>query len=207
MERQFEARLRRARSDSRPQYLRIKALALREARDAAKDRAAAALLQRILDEYPDSHFDVSVACDALADLAVQSGDLVGAEKYLRAALELGRRGDPVGHFETRLASVLLELGDEKHWPEVKALLDRLKDLMQAQQMLPQDIFDAVVASARLAVRIGSFELAQEEARSALRIAILPGNTFQQHPGLTKVKITPETSDFLESLARGEIRDG
>lgn len=46
---EFEKRLGRARDHNRPQYLRIKALALR---DAGDKQAAGSLLRRVLDEYP-----------------------------------------------------------------------------------------------------------------------------------------------------------
>ena len=77
----FEVRLRRARPTNRPQYLRIKALAL----ETENPGAAEGLFERVIREYPDST-DAVFAVERVGDLQRSSGDLVQAEATYRSLL-------------------------------------------------------------------------------------------------------------------------
>jgi predicted Zn-dependent protease len=80
----FEARLARARSYNRPQYLSIKAAALRE---AGKSAAAVELLNRVVDQYSDA-LDAPSCAELLGDMALEAGEPASAEAHYRTSLEL-----------------------------------------------------------------------------------------------------------------------
>jgi len=103
----FEQRLKRARPWNRPQYLRAKAIALRERGGAEQRRGARALNERIIRDYPGSFFDVVVAHEELASLAEQEAQFEQAIGHYREALHLSQEGAPTGDAQLRLPELLL----------------------------------------------------------------------------------------------------
>lgn len=101
-QRDFEARLKRARPHKRAQYLRIKALALRQANEIDD---AADLLRRITSEYADQWTEVALAHELLGDLSRIAGDLHNAEAEYRQSLLIS----PNLNWTTR--EVYLKLGE------------------------------------------------------------------------------------------------
>ena len=80
----FEARLKRARDDNRPQYLMIRAAALLE---SGHEADAVSFLQRVLHEYPQDLFAASCA-EQLGDHYLATGDPLAAERHYRQSLTL-----------------------------------------------------------------------------------------------------------------------
>src|SRR5437667_10039589 len=77
---QFEERLNRARIGNRAQYLRIKALALR---DAGELGGAKELLNRVVSDYPKS-MDSGFCLELLGDIGREEGSAEAAESSHRA---------------------------------------------------------------------------------------------------------------------------
>src|SRR5260370_25482471 len=102
----FEERLNRARIGSRPQYLRIKALALR---DAQKLGGAKELLNRLVNDYPES-LDCRQGLELLGDIARREGVIETAERNYR---EVIRRWPDLnattGMVEVSLAELLTDV--------------------------------------------------------------------------------------------------
>ena len=84
---EFEAKLARSASQSRPQYLRIKAVALD---GAGLTDDALGLLSRVIDEYADS-LDCAFAHELRGDMFRRRGDLAAAEVCYRSVI--ARRPD------------------------------------------------------------------------------------------------------------------
>src|SRR6266576_2652022 len=116
----FEDRLSRARDWNRPQYLRIKALALKDVREL---KAAKQLLIRVVSDYPDS-VDCGFCLELLGDIAREEGSAEAAEWNYR---EVIRRwpdlNGTTGMVEVSLAEVLTETGGPDRHEEALRLLD------------------------------------------------------------------------------------
>ena len=145
---QFEDRLNRARIGNRPQYLRIKALALR---DAGELEAAKQLLNRIVSDYPDS-MDCGFCLELLGDIAREEGSSENAEKHYREVLR--RWPDLNGTtrmVEVSLAEVLTESAGPDRHEEALRLLD---SALKRGRMMNSDLFRWNIALARVAEQLG-----------------------------------------------------
>jgi predicted Zn-dependent protease len=192
---EFEARLRRARADSRPQYLRIKAHALA---GAGRPRDAEQLLRRLLAEYPDA-FDAPSAMEALGDLAAEEGRLAEAVDWYRRLLE--RQPDlnkTTGTARISLAAALVRLG--RH-DEALAALDDVDDTALTMNSAVFG-FRAVLAEA--AAGLGDRETAAQAARSALDLLDAP-DQFARHPGVGRARPTRAQLHRVRALARADGR--
>jgi tetratricopeptide (TPR) repeat protein len=188
----FEARLARSAKHNRPQYLKIKAIAL----DAAGQSASAiALLQRVIDEYPDS-LDCAQAHELRGDIFRRGGDLVAAEDSYRMALQ--RRPDlnaTSGVVPLSLAEVLFERHGGAAAIEVRKLLayPAMQIVFNVHQVR------ALTLSARLADSQGDTDLRRSEAARALEAASAPSQ-FSRHPGIGVADLTAADLEELERLA-------
>lgn len=82
----FERRLARARAARRPQYIRIQASHLQQTGKPELLRAALALLDRVIGEYP-SDFQAALAQSQRADGLLALGEWAGPADAFRAALQ------------------------------------------------------------------------------------------------------------------------
>jgi hypothetical protein len=98
---EFESRLSRARPHNRPQHLRIKALALRDAGDRG---SAVELLERLLGSYATS-LDAAFAAELLGDIARDEGRSSDAARWYRTSLARGTNATS-GTAHISLAEVL-----------------------------------------------------------------------------------------------------
>jgi len=89
------------------------------AEDKAANTDVQRLGQQLIDEYASTPYAIDAAM-LLAKRAVDSGDLAGAEKQLRAALALKSGADIKLVLQTRLARVL---SARKQYPAALAILD------------------------------------------------------------------------------------
>jgi tetratricopeptide (TPR) repeat protein len=194
---QFEQRLRRARAFNRPQYLRIKALALMDDGGKAKATGARELLARVIDTYPESG-DVVMAYEHLAELDVREGARSSAEAHYRTALRLSPERHVFGDAALRLPELLIEDGSDSKRVEARELLDGLTpdDLVFASQR-----FRYAVARARLERASGNRSAAKRYAEAALAEAARETPDFPRHPTVGRVgvdrKVLQEMRDLLQ----------
>lgn len=188
----FEARLARSAKHNRPQYLKIKAIALDT---AGQSDAANALLQRVIVEYPDS-FDCAHAYELRGDVFRRGGDLIKAEDSYRMALE--HRPDlnaTSGIVPLSLAEVLFERHGSAAAAEVRNLLayPAMQIVFNVHQVR------ALTLSARLADSMGDTDLRRSEAARALEAAAAPSQ-FSRHPGIGVANLTATDLEELQRLA-------
>ena len=192
---QFEDRLNRARIGNRPQYLRIKALALR---DAGELEAAKQLLNRIVSDYPDS-MDCGFCLELLGDIAREEGSSENAEKHYREVLR--RWPDLNGTtrmVEVSLAEVLTESAGPDRHEEALRLLD---SALKRGRMMNSDLFRWNIALARVAKQLGDAETVSRAARAALSLTKL-GPQYPRHPTVGLARPDAATLAWLEKAAAG-----
>jgi tetratricopeptide (TPR) repeat protein len=191
---QFEERLNRARVGNRPQYLRIKALALR---DAGELQGAKELLNWVVSDYPDS-IDCAFCIEMLGDIGRQEGSAEVAERNYR---EVIRRwpdlNGTTGMVEVALAEVLTESGANRH-EEVLRLLD---SALKRGRMMNSDLFRWNIALAKVAEQLGDAETVSRAARTALSLTKL-GPQFPRHPTVGLAGPDAATLAWLEKAAAG-----
>lgn len=186
----FEQRLARARS-SRPQYLRIKALALQ--RVGLLDEAIQ-LLERLRSEHPDA-FDIPYTTELLGDIARAQGRLADAERHYRRLLSSPDGNGTTGMVEVSLSEVLLELGRPD---EAAAALDEAD--RDSLETFHANLFRWLVARARIAAVRGTADEAAEAAARALDLVDAPSQ-YSRHPGVGVVETDDATIAMLEAMTR------
>ena len=192
----FESRLSRAREYNRPQYIKIKALAVGEAGHAA---AADALLRRVLDEYPQS-LDAAYCAEILGDRAMNAGDSTAAEAHYRHALTL--RPDmnaTTGEVHIGLAEALSAQG--RHDDALLAL-----DYVPAARLtLNHAICRWNAALSEAALGVGERQVAADAAARALDLLDAP-DQFTRHKGVGRARLTDAQVKRLRVIAaRQEAR--
>lgn len=190
-EEDFEARLHRARTYKQPQYLTIKAGALRAAGGKAETEGARRLLLRVIETYPESMSVVS-AHEQLGGLDAQEGDRRGAEAHYREALRLSPERHMYGDARLRLPELLIEDGSDEARREAGELLDALPPVALT---FSSQRFRYAVARARLARMSGHRAEARRYADAALREAESAKPDFSRHP--TVGRVTADTSVLRE----------
>ena len=181
-QRDFETRLGRARLRSRPQYLRIKALALV---DAGRLDAAATLLRRVVDDYGDDWSQVTSAHEHLGDICRSTGDLAGAESEYRRVLMLSPTlSCTSGEVHLKLGEVLLAAGVDDF-----AEIERLIVAARPHSVFNKTAFRANVLEARVAAAVGDVERRRASATAALSLVSAPSQ-FTRHPTVGLVDASP-----------------
>ena len=192
---EFERRLRRARSDGRGQYMRIKGLALRDAGefDGARD-----LWERVLED-PGFQMERWSSLEHLADLFFAS-DPARAEALYRQLLA----ENPTLNGTTEMAEVrLAELLTRKDSPEgLREAGELLKSWANDRQSpFPANHFRWEVALARWGAAVGDEAVTVDAARRALA-HVEAGSPFPRHPGVGLVQADTELLNWLRELAAG-----
>jgi len=192
---QFEERLNRARIGNRAQYLRIKALALR---DAGELRGAKELLNRVLSDYPKS-MDSGFCLELLGDIGREEGSAEAAESNYREVIS--RWPDlngTTGMVEVSLAEVLTESADPESHEEALRLLD---SALKRGRMMNSDLFRWNIALARVAEQLGDAETVSRAAKTALSLTKV-GPQFPRHPTVGLARPDAATVAWLEKAAAG-----
>ncbi len=190
---EFEIRLARARPYNRPQYLKIKALALEASR---QDADAVILLRRVLEEYPDS-LDAAYCAERLADHYLATGDTLAAERHYRRSMEL--RPDlnaTTGEVHIGLAEAL---NAQKRYDEALQALDYLP---ATDLTLNHGVCRWNAALADAALGVGDFEVAREAASRALALLREP-DQFSKHRGVGRAALSQERQAHLRTVVTGE----
>jgi tetratricopeptide (TPR) repeat protein len=193
----FEARLSRARSTSRPQYLRIKGLALH---GAGRTDDAVTLWTRVIEDYPES-LDAASAREFLADTARSSGDLDLAQAHYRALLnDRPALNATTGLAELSLAEVLIEGGTDDGYREARQLLDKVLE-RDGALLFNKSRFRWEVTSAVLAGRVGDGAVRRSAASAALEL-VGRGPQFARHPTVGLVEANEATIRWLQWATGG-----
>jgi hypothetical protein len=194
----FEEKLKRSRRHNRPQYLRIKALALLQTDEKENRHAGRELLRRLVQDYPDS-FDVSWAQEFLANAYREEGQAVEAEALYRAALRTYEINPNVkGYAHLGLAALILDTAQDSKYEEMEVLLDSLDPTSDLALRNAQ--FKWSVLRARLATRLGKQEDARQFASAGLRLAELDEPQFPRHPDVAQIQPEDAALDELRRLA-------
>jgi len=191
----FEERLNRARIGNRPQYLRIKALALRDAGDL---HGAKELLNRVASDYPES-MDCGFCLELLGDIGREEGSAEAAERNYR---EVIRRwpdlNGTTGMVEVSLAEVLtVSAGPDRHEEALRWLDSALK----RGRMMNSGLFRWNIALAKVAGQLGDVETVSRAARTALSLTKV-GPQFPRHPTVGLARPDAATIAWLEKAANG-----
>ena len=191
----FEARLRRARPDLRPAYLRIKGLGLDEAGSVG---AARQLWQRVIDEYPDS-LDVGASLEHLGDSARTAGLVLEAEEHYRTLLRVRPTLNVTSHMAgVALAELLIEADEEEKVNEAVRLLEAWLGEMR----LSSQLFRCTFLWQRQPSNSNDTETQQRAAASALAL-VDRGPQFSRHPDVGVVQADGPTLAWLQRLAAGD----
>lgn len=188
----FEARLARARDYNRPQYLRIKALMLRDADDK---QAAADLLKRVLDEYSDS-FDGAFCAELLGAWAAESSDWQTAEKWYRRSLHLRPdQGGTTSEVHIGLAEALV--AQHRHAEAVETL-----NAFPIEQLtLNHAVCRWNAALADAAQGLGEERVAADAANRALGL-LDALDQFSRHPGVGRAVLMAGQEARLRRMVQG-----
>lgn len=189
----FDRRLSRAREYNRPQYIKIKALAIRE---AGHTSSAEALLLRVLDEYPQS-LDAAYCAELLGDHANHAGDYTVAESRYRQALAL--RPDmnaTTGEVHVGLAETLTAQG---RYDEAIAALEYVP---VARLGLNHSLCRWNIALSEAALGLGERQVAADAAARALDLLDAP-DQFVRHKGVGRARLSDAQVHRLRVIAAGE----
>jgi tetratricopeptide (TPR) repeat protein len=194
--------LSRARPYNRPQYLRVKAIALREHGGKDHRRAAGELFERVIRDYPDSYFDLVVAHEQLALLAEEDDLPEQAIRHYRNALNVSEEGAPHGDAILRLPELLIgKHSDPERLREAAIIVGRIdpdRDLAFSSQRFRYNALRAVLAE-----QDGDSRSAVAFANAALAEWHRSTPDFTRHPTLGWVQSTPETLAQLARLAAND----
>lgn len=192
----FEARLGRVRAFNRPQYLRIKGLALAEASEVDGARQ---LWLRVLDSSDElAGLQQPGTLEHLGD-SYSREDPVLAERYYRRLLaEHPALNGTTATQHIKLAEILIDRGSPADLREATELLIRWTD--EAHLPFPNAHFRWQLAAIRLAEATGDREGARDAARRALDLAGR-GPVFSRHKTVGVVDADERTLRKLRKLAK------
>jgi tetratricopeptide (TPR) repeat protein len=192
---QFDERLNRAQVGNRPQYLRIKALALR---DAGERGGAKELLTRVLTDYPESS-ECAFCVELLGDIARDEGFAEVAEMHYREVIRRSPElNGTTGMVEVSLAEVLSENPRRNRHDEALHLLESAH---KRGRMMNSELFRWNVALARIAEQLGDSETVARASRTALSLT-KRGPQFPRHPNVGLAVQDPSVIAWLEKAASG-----
>lgn len=191
----FERRLDRARAQNRPQYLRVKAIALR---DAGHLDAARQLLLRVLDHSDVYAHEVASANELLGELAARRGDDDEAARYYRRILvDQPSLSGTSGAVEMALAELLIDRAADTDRAEALELLESW--LARPGLKFDNELFRWHLARIRLAEQAGDGETVRHVANAALQLAGR-GPQLSRHKDVGLVAADPATLAWLRTLA-------
>lgn len=189
----FERRLRRARPDNRQQYLRIKAVYLR---DAGNEDEAVRLLQRSVDLGTFLH-DTVGAWEMLGDLAARHGRTDEAIGYYERILrEQPSLSGTSGSVEISLARVLVGTGERAN---IELAVTYLDAWMERKGLKFNDVmFRWLLVLIEASEALGDHETVVRSARAALEVASR-GPQLSRHPSVGMVATDDLTLQRLKRI--------
>ena len=200
--REFDERLRRARLHNKPQYLRIKGIALIGTSEPQLREEGRNLLRRLLADYPDAFaMDVYVAHEVLARSLHEDGRDEEAEHHYREAIEVIERGRVMGDAELGFAEFIIDSNRRDLFAEALGALaswiGRPRGLIFDSEM-----FRFHRALALFSDGMGGHAEAAEAAQRALAVAERSKSRPQlpRHPGVGRVRASREELESLQRIA-------
>tara|TARA_Y100000815_G_scaffold272952_1_gene303003 strand:- start:2762 stop:3394 length:633 start_codon:yes stop_codon:yes gene_type:complete len=192
----FEARLARARPYNRAQYVRIKGLALHK---AGERRGARELWERVLQSTEElATTQQASALEHLGDSYV-GDNAAAAEDYYRRLLEEHPTLNGTSHTaEISLAELLIGKGNRDSMEEALALLNSF--LERGTSQFPSVLFRWHLALISIAQATGEKKTVQRAARTALDLASR-GPVFPRHKDVGVVDADAKTLRRLRKLAK------
>jgi predicted Zn-dependent protease len=193
-ERDFRARLKRARSHKRPQYLRVQAVHLLE---AGMPEPALQLLDEVLETAPEDTF-VTWIHEHRAQTLIDLGRANEAISAYRAALESQRaRPNVVGQAALSFAELVVAIKRQDLFDEVLKALEQ----SHSESPFPAIQYREGAVRALIADLQGDERTARSEAQRALEVAAISEAPFRRHPGLGLVRgVDPLVHTQLLKLA-------
>lgn len=194
---EFERRLGRARPSNRQQYLKIKAIALR---DAGLIDAARSLLARAVD-LPEHTWaaDRAHSRELLGNIAAKAGDAQEALHQYRTAIEEHPTlNGTSGSLRISAAEVLLSRRGSGDVEEAIAHLDSWTTEVSSQ--LSSEVFRWHLARIGAATNQGDSDTVQRSARAALELVDAPPQ-FRFHRDVGIVRADPKTLRRLRRWAK------
>lgn len=193
---EFERRLARARPYSRPQYLRIKGLALEKAGEVAGARE---LWERVVTGVDESSQSESwSASEHLADSYADEDPDQAIAFYRRSMRGNRHLSGTTATQHIKVAELLIARGGRKDLEEAGRLLQRWP--AQADLPFPSAHFRWNLAVIDLAEAVGDLDGARQAAARALELAGR-GPVFPRHGTVGVVDADRRTIKRLERLAR------
>ena len=193
----FEAKLARAHRASRPQYLRIKGLALLEANDEQRRKAGATLLKRVLADYADDKVEAAGAHVALARYHEETGEPGRSAAHYRETLRLQEGTNVSFGAELLLAEFIVRHEFEDCSSEAHELLDAV---LAAGPIFRVEQFRYAVARMRLAQRRGEADEAAAFAHGARHLFADNQPVSSYHPTIGLIRADNATLAELEDVA-------
>lgn len=200
----FEARLKRARTFSRAQYVRIQATHLSDQLDESARAVGRDLFRRVIADYSTTdRMEALTAQEQLADALTAAHDDEEAERAYRKTLELiaesptGRSGTS-GATELALAELLLRSSDPSKVNESATLLDAIEPEIEQMSMFSNLVLRYYVARARVSKSLRRDD-ATRYAELALIIAAETTPSIPRHPDVGRPDATPELVAELKQL--------
>jgi tetratricopeptide (TPR) repeat protein len=196
----FETRLKRARVHNRPQYLRIKALALLDSPSSGFHRAGMGLLRRVIEEFPDDRLQVAFAHERLGDEQGRLGQSrIAIDEYRRSiAINPGGSGT-TGMVRVKLAELLASEGSVS---EAKSEFEQAElDSASERLIFPANEFEFQRVGVEIAHADEDAESAQAHARAALEAASSTRSGAAKHPTLGLVSADPVILEQLRRVAQ------
>jgi predicted Zn-dependent protease len=182
--------------NSRPQYLRIKGLALAE---SGNTEAARELWLRLVSDRI-STVDAYAAHEHLGDLARREGRLHEATHHYRKVIEENPSLNGTTHMvEVSLAEMLL---DEANPTKADEAVRLLQSALRRGGLFNDQLFRWHLALVRAAVQLQDVETQRRAARTALSLAE-QGPTLSRHPTVGVVRTDEITLRWLQAIADGE----
>ena len=203
---EFEARLRRARSYSRAQYVAIQATHLLSSPDFRTREVARGLLCRVIDEYGDE-LTSKLAWEQLGESLVREGDVTGGEEALRrvialcAASDIGDSGTS-GTAPLQLAELLIARGDASSMTEAERVLCDYESTVEDMSIMRDVVYRYCLARARVSAARGHQSTA-EWAAAALRVADEKKPSIPRHPTIGRPRTSDSETAELRRLTRSQ----
>lgn len=195
----FEQRLGRARSYNRPQYLRIKGLALAGAGDVAGAREVwLRVLELDVAEAGQFRLQAAATLEYLGDSYVDEDPRLAEQYYRRLLAENPTHNGTTQLQQIKLAELLLSRGRGEDLREAEDLLVRWTE--EVHSPFPTAHFRWNLAAIRLSEATGDRDGAREAARRALKLADL-GPVFPRHKTVGIVDADRRTLKKLRRLAK------
>lgn len=204
-QRDFRARIGRARPHNRIQYRRIKATVLFDTGQPGKIAGARGLLHEILEAPDAADFERVMALSMLGKEALDRGNLDDADVNLRKAIGLDHptRSGTSGMEEVWLAQVALARGDDRQLAEARTLLeDRAAD----PPILLSARFEMCHTATRVALALHDASAAAYWARACLTLADAQHSGLRNHPTLGLVHLAEDTGAWLSGVADSPSRN-